>query len=111
MQQVTVAMLKMTAVMFRGPCSQASDDCLQRHCILVREKNRCGVLSLGDLSNWGDKGKKKRQIHRHIEKLGLGWLGSLPEKSSPVETQHIYYILLSKEVGLLHTAQWGVRLS
>lgn len=49
---------------------------------------------------WGNKGMKKRQIHKHMEKLGLG-LGSLMEKPSSVDAQHIYNTPLSKEVGLL----------
>lgn len=31
-------------------------------------------------SDWGHQGIKKRQMHRHTEKLGLGRLGCLMEK-------------------------------
>lgn len=54
---------------------------------------------------------KKRQIHKHTEKLGLGRLDSLMEKPISIDAQHIYNTQLSKEVGLLCTAEQGARFS
>lgn len=47
---------------------------------------------------------KKRQTHRHAEKLGSDRLGFLMEE---MEAPHDYYVDLNREVGFLYITEQG----
>lgn len=51
--------------------------------------------------------------YRYMYKKSWVWgrLSSLVEKPQPLETQHGYYIQLNREMGLLHIAELGSRVS